>query len=134
MQPAEVVTVNVTIKGPDAVKECVGFCRVEVLGVPDKGSPKFQLHDCMPPFGCERSVNCAGWLMHKELKLEKFAIGAAALVTVFSIYAVHPENVVTVNLTICDVAVPRKVHVIFGSAGNVMGGVTDPSPKSHCQV
>ena len=37
-------------------------------------------------------------------------------------------------MTICEVAVPIKVCVIFGLDGNRIGGVVDPSPKSQIYV
>ena len=56
------------------------------------------------------------------------------LVTVVIFVLVHPSKVVTVRVTICEVAFPWKVCVIFGLVGKVIGGIICPSPKSHCHV
>ena len=60
--PFAFVTINLTVKVPLALKEWVGFGRVEVLFTPVEGSPKVQLQPVIadPPLTCDKSVNCSG--------------------------------------------------------------------------
>ena len=43
------VTVNCTVWGPAVTKVCAGCCSVDVLFVPDAGSPKFHNQVVMAP-------------------------------------------------------------------------------------
>ena len=78
--------IKVTVKGPLDVKECDGFCSVEVLLIPDNTSPKFQFQVRIgpPPFCWERSVNRTGLLAQVVDDQLKFAIGEGIWFTVCS--------------------------------------------------
>jgi hypothetical protein len=78
IHPVILVTIRFTLNVPPAEKACVGFCMVEVLLVPEAGSPKFQLQAMMapPPFCCERSVNWRPTCAHPPEVKEKLATGA----------------------------------------------------------
>ena len=102
IHPLALVTVRVTVNGPRPLKLCVGFCRLEVLGAPDNGSPKSHNQVVMfpPPPVCDWSVNCTGCPTHVIVDILKFASGEGMLVTVLIIKAVQPLSEVTVSFTL----------------------------------
>ena len=61
-QPCVFVTINVTVKVPEAVNICEGLGNVEKLFTPELGSPKSQDHEKRsgPPLGEDKSVNKTG--------------------------------------------------------------------------
>lgn len=83
--PEALVTVSVTVKlcipDPVALKVCAGFICVDVLLVPEAGSPKF--HAKVRPDPVEVFVNCTGTLAQPEAgEKVNAATGFAGTVTV----------------------------------------------------
>jgi hypothetical protein len=105
---------------------------VEILYTPERGSPKSQCQDNIdpPPFVSERSVNCTDCVVQLVPGKPKSATGEGMLLIICSTKLVQESEVVTVNLTTCESAVPANVWDTFGLAGARI--VTEvPSPKSQ---
>ena len=77
MHPPALVTISLTVNTPPEVNMCTGFCRVDVLFVPEAGSPKFQLQAISggPPLSWERSVNGTGAIAQAPVPALKLANG-----------------------------------------------------------
>jgi len=75
--------VRVTEYVPAVAKVCEGCWRVDVLLVPEEGSPKFHKYPVIapPPFCWLRFVNVMGWPAQSTEENSKFATGAGTRVT-----------------------------------------------------